>query len=366
MTRHHDLDALRAVAMLLGIVLHAVLFLLHEMPWAVHDECALATAAEANPYFYLTAFIHGFRMPAFFLLSGFFTSMMWQSRGLHRLVQHRLRRIGLPLLVSMFTIVPITEWVFAGDDFDPLAHWPTAWLWGLRHLWFLWYLLLLAAAFVVVRLGPTFRHPLWWLLVPLAVVPQALMQTEVFGADLPPRSMLPPPHLLGYYATFFFFGAFFHRRGIEVRRWWAAALPPAVLLVFPAGLALLFPEAVFGSAPAWASPAATVLQVAYAWLMCAGLMGLFGWIARKERVWVRYMADSSYWLYLWHLPLVILGQRLAVGWPVGVHLKAALLCVVVVAVLLAVYQTGVRYTAVGTMLNGPRVRGGDPAPGDRR
>ena len=71
---------------------------------------------------------------------------------------------------------------------------------------------------------------------------------------------------------------------------------------------------------------------------------------------MRYVSDASYWLYLWHLPLVIAGQRLVVGWHANAHLKFALLCVGVPAILLLIYQWVVRYTWIGTMLNGRRVR----------
>ena len=54
--------------------------------------------------------IHGFRMPLFFLLSGFFTAMLWKRRGLGGLLIHRVKRILLPLTVGMFTIIPLT-WV---------------------------------------------------------------------------------------------------------------------------------------------------------------------------------------------------------------------------------------------------------------
>ena len=46
----------------------------------------------------------------------------------------------------MLTVVPAIGWV------EP----------GLDHLWFLWYLLLLAAGLVAAaRLGLAFRHPAW-------------------------------------------------------------------------------------------------------------------------------------------------------------------------------------------------------------
>ncbi len=356
MTRLHDLDALRAFAMLLGIVLHASVFLLPAVDfWPVHDEWGYTTEPEKNPYGYLISVIHGFRMPVFFMISGFFTAMLWQSRGLHQLAQQRLKRIGLPLLVGMFTLIPINAWLFIGSDFK-LLYWPVAWLGGFSHLWFLWYLLLMAAALTIAaRLGLKFRHPLWWLLIPLTFVPQYFMQQQAFGADTP-HGVIPPLRVLGYYVIFFVFGVFFYQWKIAVRRWWTVALLPALTLAFPAGLVLLHHELPPVSEVVWTWVAATALQVAFTWLVCFGLMGLFRCVAVKERFWVRYMSDASYWLYLCHLPLVVGGQMLVLNWPVSVHLKFGLICTVVVAVLLVVYQFGVRYTLIGTMLNGPRTR----------
>ena len=147
-----------------------------------------------------------------------------------------------------------------------------------------------------------------------------------------------------------------------MRRWWTAALLPALLVTFPGGMALLYVALQNAGTTAatetegWRWGVASALQVAYAWLACFGLLGLFRWVASRERVWVRYLSDASYWLYLCHLPLVIAGQRLTVSWPVSVHLKFVLIITAVVALLLGVYQLGVRYTRIGTTLNGPRAR----------
>ena len=62
MTRFHDLDALRAGAMLLGIVLHGTLFLLPDTIWPVQLAYAYEVAPARNPYVWLLL-IHGMRMP---------------------------------------------------------------------------------------------------------------------------------------------------------------------------------------------------------------------------------------------------------------------------------------------------------------
>ena len=360
--RFHDLDALRGFAMLLGILLHAGVFLVPVEYWPVHEAWAWETAPEANVYAWILSVIHGFRMPLFFLLSGFFTAMLWQSRGLWRLRRHRLKRLGVPLAAGMFTVVPAIVWLEAGADFGPLD-WLLAWAGGLHHLWFLWYLLLFAATFTVaVRLGLTFRHPAWWLLVPLTVVPQYVMHELAFGPDTE-DGLVPAGRVFAYYAAFFAFGVFFRQRDIAVRRWWAVAIVPSLLLLLPAGVVLLYDEGFEYAGAPWVWAVAAIVQVAFAWLMCFGSMGLFRWIFARERFWVRYLSDASYWLYLTHLPLVIAAQMLVVTWPISIHVKFLLISTTIVAGLLVVYQVGVRYTVIGTVMNGPRTRRAAPPAG---
>ncbi len=100
--RRSDLDALRAVAMLLGIVLHGSMSFF-QMAWVVADR-------RQNPAFSIVfSAIHGFRMPVFFVMSGFFSAMLLHRRGRGALVKHRFRRVFLPLLLGMVTIVPATN-----------------------------------------------------------------------------------------------------------------------------------------------------------------------------------------------------------------------------------------------------------------
>ena len=113
-TRRHDLDALRAFAMLLGIVLHGALAFIPGA-WVVTDA---SVEGDGTPFALLTMAIHGFRMPLFFLMSGFFTAMLWRQRGLRSLVRHRAQRILLPLLIAMLTVIPLTwaAWSYASSS----------------------------------------------------------------------------------------------------------------------------------------------------------------------------------------------------------------------------------------------------------
>ncbi|MFT5471148.1 MAG: peptidoglycan/LPS O-acetylase OafA/YrhL [Verrucomicrobiales bacterium] len=66
----------------------------------------------------------------------------------------------------------------------------------------------------------------------------------------------------------------------------------------------------------------------------------------------RYLADSSYWVYLLHLPLLPAIETLVFDWPVTAWIKLPTICVVSLAILYASYHYLVRSTFVGRFLNG--------------
>lgn len=352
MQRFHELDALRAFAMLLGVVLHASMFLVWE-EW-------LVVAKEVSPdlpYDDIVFAIHGFRMPVFFLLSGFFTAMLWQRRGKKALINHRFRRVGLPLLIGAFTIIPIhISWfvLLSGEEFvfgTGVWIFFLGWITGLQHLWFLWMLLLLVGLFLgLATLGVSFMNRwVWWLLIPVVLIPQLMMVEPNWGPDTASH-LIVNPVVLAYYLCFFLFGAFMYQTEMSIERRWAFALLP-VLPVFYVGL-----HFEFISDASWAHFVSSCLQVVFAWAMCFGMMGLLKIVASVERPWVRYMSDASYWIYLWHLALIFPAQRIAADLDLNVHFEVLAIMVSVTAILLISYHFAVRYTWIGTMLNGPRTR----------
>lgn len=104
--RRHDLDALRAFAMLLGILLHGAMAFM-PFPWIVQDTQKTPAAGV------LMLLIHGFRMPLFFLMSGFFTAMLWQRRGAASMLRQRFMRVFVPCMLGLVTLLPAGEWVAA-------------------------------------------------------------------------------------------------------------------------------------------------------------------------------------------------------------------------------------------------------------
>lgn len=261
---------------------------------------------------------------------------------------------------------PNPEGTFGGPlDRMTLAFWRTLsseWLrlrvgaWSLHpvetnvfdHLWFLWFLCWLVAIFAllaVTGLLPSGRGRFW--LVAASCLPYAVMGMSLAGFYGPDTSngILPKPHVLGYYACFYFYGvATFAAEGIDTRvgQHWKFLLPVAAVL-FVAGLATMNDR-----------PLATILQPAYAWTMSLALIGLFHRLFAVPRPAMTWLADASYWLYLVHVPLVMAAQLLVRQWPLPAEAKFVVILATVTLLLLASYRWCVRYTPIGSLLNGPR------------
>ena len=216
------------------------------------------------------------------------------------------------------------------------------------HLWFLWFLCWLVAAFALLAVAgllPSGRHR-WWC-IPLSCLPQAFMGQFMSGFSGPDTSfgLVPLPHLLLYYACFFFFGAAtFAAEGIDTHlgRRWPMLLPLAAGL-FAADIATI-----------GLRPAAILVQTAFAWTTSLGLIGLFHRLVPRPSTPAAWLADAAYWMYLVHVPLVLTAQLAIRDWPLAGDLKFLLILAAVTVVLLVSYRWVVRPTILGRILNGPR------------
>jgi hypothetical protein len=92
------------------------------------------------------------------------------------------------------------------------------------------------------------------------------------------------------------------------------------------------------------------------WLIAFGLLGLALRLFDRPHRPIAYLADSSYWVYLIHLPIVGLLQvnMYAIAAPAVV--KFTLVLTVTLTLCLASYQVAVRYTFLGYCLHGKRAR----------
>ena len=368
------MDALRASTMLLLVPVHAATILAlngHDGAWS-------------TAVYWL---VHVFRLPLFFAMSGFFLALLLTRKGLGETARNRTLRIVIPLAVGLVTLVPLTILIAqqTGTSISvdgvpggsPFSFEP-------GFLWFLWYLLIVDAAAVALYLlaprflraaGERFRalvaRPLGGIL--LLAIPTALAIWPASSWMVAPAAdtFVPEPAALVYYAIFFALGAslFAFRELVEAAsrnawRWFAAAL----CTIVPAGLLFsLHNSASLSSRPAVHAVALLVYAVA-TWTSLFALVGLADRYLNRPRPLLRYLADSSYWIYLSHLPALVALVALIGVMSLGTAPQFVLVTALSIAFSLLTYPLFVRYTVIGQTLNGPRYRsrsglGGQPADG---
>lgn len=381
--RLHGLDALRAGALLLGVVLHASLSFFPQQAWIVADDSRSIGAAV------LFFAIHLFRMTAFFLIAGLFAHLMLARRGWAGFARDRLVRIAGPLaafwLPVMAGIVAALVWnahanglVTPGAPPPP----PPSYDWTnlpLTHLWFLWVLILFYAATLLLRapFAALDRGGGWGRLVDritgaligpwtplLLAAPLALALwldpawIAFFAVPTPDEGVVPDAAALVGFGLAFGLGFLLDRRRELLDRI-AAWSPLFLAMAGVAGAAAWVlaggPRLVPMAEPtlAKAIAAATVALAVYASALAAvGLCLRF--LSGRSPV-RRYLADASYWMYILHLPLVMLAQVWVQDWPGPWWAKLAGVSAGVFAVCLVTYELLVRHSFLGRFLNGRRV-----------
>ena len=132
MKRFHNLDFLRSFAMIMGLFIHA--HLLYIIPDLAKNFEIENVAQPEDWVIIITDFISNWRMPLFFLLSGFFSALVIERNGASYFIKDRIIRIGLTcLLFSAFY-----------DILDGCFDFTTT------HLWFLYELMIFVLSFFLL------------------------------------------------------------------------------------------------------------------------------------------------------------------------------------------------------------------------
>lgn len=226
-------------------------------------------------------------------------------------------------------------------------------------LWFLWWLCLVYACFCAFFPLGTFGKKMsnCGIISGLVVAAALSCLFQAFmNHDYHPRTLnyfigpdlsvgfIPKPHVFLYYSVFFFFGIWYFRvedTGCRLGQYWPFTLALAVFVLFP--LLHLKPGNMLTN---------IILQTLFTWLMVVGSIGLAHRVFRGESKWFRYLADSSYWLYLIHILLVLGMQWILYYWPLPGLVKFLLVLIVAIPVMLVSYELFVRHTIIGRILNG--------------
>lgn len=327
--RHHHLDAIRVSAILLLIPYHAARYL--------QKGLGGNRAVDAAVWF-----VHTWHMPLFFAISGFLAATGLRRSTVAGQVRSRLRRLGVPLVIGMLTVVPLANFFVI----EAAAVWPRSQkipakreltfghVFNLtpRHLWFIAYLLVISLLAIGVwraarrypRIGMAINRGFqavvksWWSIFFLAALSALILITKtgwVAGGTMS-DSLIPTPTLLAYFSLFFVFGWLFsgHEDLLEVLEHGAwlrfAAGASIAILAFP----LFYDSTDFtgrvGNAGSLVENGQLRILGLFAvglvcWLMLFGIWGLLARYVRRESRVLRYLAGASFWIYLSHIPFLV-------------------------------------------------------------
>lgn len=322
--REHFWDGLRAFLMLLGIPYHVVLSYQPGQDFIVHSGEGVAGFPQ------IAQVIHLFRMPAFFLIAGYFALLLLARREPEVWVKGRFLRLGVPFLTALVTLVPLMN-LFCELSNLPwdaaIASWKKNTLssggYWIRHLWFIVVLLYFcaAAAWLAAR-SPRVRSG------------QVPARIDALTARNFPLALLGIGVLVGAWEALALEG--FYKVGL------ATMVPQQILRLdeaiiyapwFLLGCVLVRARRTLEQACRFSAPVTAIAMVATAaWLlvhkdvapMTERFLGTFAALAiaqvsiaaarrllDRPMPLVRRLTDASFVIYLFHLPLIALFVWLA-------------------------------------------------------
>ena len=313
--RFHSLDFLRALALLMGVLIHVLMLFLEP---ADGSEPRLGASV-------IFIWIHTWRMPLFMLLAGFFTAFSLAKRDVGNYALNRLIRLGAPILLLWSVIPAIDEAATELFKIPELISWlfyDVPFTLRLDHLWFLYYLLLFYGVLLLLEsINPKIfsfiadyklsltRVLILWLPILILLSPINKPTGGIFG-DIP--ATFGEVHIgsMLFMASFFIIGIQIHKNphfleSLKQMRFWLPSLIVSSLI--PIGLLGWGgfkdePFAFSGPLEMWIvnglAGSATLLLV-------LSIMGLAMHRISSSGQMLRWLVKLSYPIYVFHLMFVI-------------------------------------------------------------
>ncbi|MFT7558807.1 MAG: glucan biosynthesis protein C [Flavobacteriales bacterium] len=379
--RLYFMDNLRAFAMMLGVVFHVIL------AYSPYMSQVWPSANSANSVVVdvFAGFSHTFRMPLFFVVAGFFCAMLTARRGYGGMLKNRGLRVLLPLVIFLpiLTVLMIISFTWALKNVEHLspilrfikvesargtldAQPPST-----IHLWFLYYLCmfyLLVGAFrilIPVRIASFLASfflglkPIVALIVfPLLLIPAMLLTLHMYPA---PEYLLPQIWAIMFFGAFFAYGYLMFRSfnlldSLEKYAPWLVLVSCGMYAVYhsvlPAeSLSLVPAPQSLGLRLALGIPTACISV----YMSLASFIYARKFLNSSSKT-LRLISDSSYWVYLVHVPLLFAVQFAMLdrdlSWPVAFIVSLT----VVMAISMGSYFLLVRWTPLTWLLNGRKRR----------
>lgn len=383
--RLHAFDNFRAILAVLGIPFHVALYLYAYNLLLEHIDVNyfhLPISLDDfgfNVLFLLGFYIHVFRMPAFFMLSGFFSHMIYSKKAFHGFVKNRLMRIGIPFLAFIILLIPfglspvLLVSLQNKEDFWAVLskQYHADLLWGyFNHTfnyWFLYYLLwflfltvflllmlrirgIQKSAFLFFTAVNKYLSPIGAVFFLFFVSVLSLILVGYWYPVTQNQTFVPNYSLMIFYGAWYFFGwhlwANKNLFNFCMNNAWIKVffsfLSYCVYLILYKRVFNQFDRSVYFSA-----------IVFYCISMSTGVFGVLGLVYRYFDTYnsiMTYLVKASYWIYLVQIPFLAILFPLIISVPASLPIQffigvfACLLCCIIS------FELGVKRTALFKIL----------------
>lgn len=347
MQRFHFLDAMRSILMMLGVVLHtAVVYSTNS--WLQPDEGSVF-------YNHLVHVIHLFRMPAFFIISGFFCHLMLSRVSSSVFIKQKASRILLPLIITAITLntlqnIILNDYRTIEVEIFSLEYWLEGnWV---SHLWFLIalvYFLLLST--VVKILFPKVSDRL------LTFSSQCLLSSKHFTIILLPLislALIKVSHIFSLhimnlefdwqisesikYSIYFYFGILTARHPKLLSNFTHISFPTLGISCFVIGMLVSLNPLGVITENQWLARIQLVVDSFSTWLLCYLCFILFHQLTNSPSKLFQYLSDASYTIYLFHHVLVIAFSILVIPLAIPIFIKFILVIIMTFASTIIIHN----------------------------
>jgi len=378
--RIHGLDALRGIALILGVFLHA------SIPFMPSGMQLPTTPKSYSPLSmpYVYYIIHEFRMITFYIIAGFFSRMSLSRMEPKYFILDRSIRWGIPLIVGWFILVPAMQLslilgeILSGRPVDVhLGDLFTTRGFRIFHLLFLYYLIIIALSFSIACMFlrysgiedkiNVFIRNVWGLLkypvfVGFAVaLPTALAMYNIphwewwFGIPTPFKPLSINMPCLIIYSLAFIFGWACQSEKSYIQNianyWWVYFIIALICTLTSLSISGFIPNLSIAPETSIKFEYAYLYSCA-AWFLSLGLIGVSVKFLHSYNPFIRRLVDASFWIYLVHFPVVIfLGiilSRTTIYWLVSY----SAIVLFTIAVLTYLYEKWIRSNVIGDVLRG--------------
>ena len=129
LSRRHEIDALRSIALLLLIFYHVFVAFQPSAAFVMF----IGSPNSLQGAWFIGEALNPWRIPVLFLVAGITAGYLLQNRKVGSLLKSRLLRLVPPLLFAVFFIAPISPALYQSFNGDKPGYMPNP-----GHLWFVW------------------------------------------------------------------------------------------------------------------------------------------------------------------------------------------------------------------------------------